>query len=269
GIVTSNGLCASLDVAGAPIMVEESEACQADSGTMYSRYPISCFDGSTTITAKAYDQAYIPNGYQQIFVLTEGFSLTILDVSSEPTFTVDNSGFFRIHSLVYNPDTLDLSVVQFGVTTGYDVVNLVTNNNICASLDVHGAINIVIRSRYFCKYLGDLFNNRSYGVTLAELPSNLNAILSNEDIADNRSLEMRLYPNPINDVISIKFKASSNEEIQYNITDLGGRQVQSGKLEFLRSDVGKINASQLVNGVYLLRLNSQFSQITKRIVVNK
>jgi hypothetical protein len=57
------------------------------------------------------------------------------------TFTVTSGGTYTIHTLVYNPATLDLSIVTPGVTTGFDVNGLLVQGGgtICASLDVAGA----------------------------------------------------------------------------------------------------------------------------------
>ncbi|WP_299552824.1 T9SS type A sorting domain-containing protein [Seonamhaeicola sp.] len=269
-LVGATGICASLDAAGAPIMVEESEACLANSGTMFSSHPISCFDGGTVmITAQAYEPADIPAGYQQLFVLTEGFTLTILAVSNEPDFDVEKPGFYRIHSLVYNPDTLDLSVVEFGVTTGYDVVNLVTENNICASLDVHGSLNLVIRSRWFCDYFSKIFNNRSDSLTLDELPSDLNAILSNDEAGKFNNGEVKLFPNPVVNRVNVSMTLYGDEEVNYTITDVSGRQVKSGKLEYLGSGAETITTNTLGDGIYMIKLISQYRQLTKKIIVNK
>ncbi|MBK6543201.1 MAG: hypothetical protein IPG10_18330 [Flavobacteriales bacterium] len=50
-------------------------------------------------------------------------------------------GLYTIHTLVYDPNTLDLTIVELGVTTGFDVNGLLVQGGgaICASLDVAGA----------------------------------------------------------------------------------------------------------------------------------
>ena len=135
---------------------------------------------------------------QQLFVLTEAFSLTILGVSPTPSFDVSQSGFYRIHSLVYNPDTLDLSVVEAGVTTGFDVVNIIVENGICASLDVHGAINLMIGNRWFCYFFN--FYHRagsSDAATVNGFVNDYNSFASwKKDYIDNNS-EIKLFPNPV------------------------------------------------------------------------
>ncbi|MEM6348224.1 MAG: T9SS type A sorting domain-containing protein, partial [Bacteroidota bacterium] len=141
-LVTANGLCASLDVAGAPVHVND---CTADAGTLtIDQDPVFTSGGSATVSATPDGNAVVPTGYSQIYVLTSGSNLVIEQVSATPSFTVNMTGDYTIHTLVYDgdpnsPNFLDLAVVQFGVTTGVDVLNIVINNGLCASLDVAGA----------------------------------------------------------------------------------------------------------------------------------
>ncbi|MEM6801878.1 MAG: hypothetical protein AAF696_10780, partial [Bacteroidota bacterium] len=143
GIVTANGICASLDVAGAPVHV--NAACTADAGTLtIDQDPVVLANGSAMISATPDGNINIPAGYSSIFVLTSGSNLVIEAVNATPDFTVNAAGLYTIHTLVYDADPnsadfLDLSIVQFGTTTGGDVLGIVTANGICASLDVAGA----------------------------------------------------------------------------------------------------------------------------------
>ncbi|HRD52027.1 MAG TPA: T9SS type A sorting domain-containing protein, partial [Flavobacteriales bacterium] len=138
GLVIANNICASLDVAGAAFNVEACpEPCTADAGTL-SGNEYGCLDGELTISATPNGDSNVPAGYSVLYVLTSGAELTIQNVSAEPSFTVSAEGLYTIHTLVYDPATLDLSIVELGVTTGVDVLGLVIANNICASLDVDG-----------------------------------------------------------------------------------------------------------------------------------
>jgi hypothetical protein len=134
-------ICASLDVTGAPILVEDPNA-----GTLTASVTDFCFDGSSvTVSATPNGNANVPSGYQTLYVLTSGTALIIEQVSATPTFTVTTPDLYTIHTLVYNPATLDLTIVVPGQTTGFDVNNLLVQGggSICASLDVTGApINI-------------------------------------------------------------------------------------------------------------------------------
>ncbi len=150
GLLIDGGgeICASLDVTGAPVKVEDCpEECTAFAGTIIGNPATNCFiDGSATFEALPQGDIVVPDGYQVIYVLTAGPELVIEDVNSEPVFTVTSLGQYIIHTLVYDPATLDLSIVEFGVTTGFDVYALLIDGGgeICASLDVKGAYMLAI-----------------------------------------------------------------------------------------------------------------------------
>ncbi|MEZ4739877.1 MAG: T9SS type A sorting domain-containing protein [Flavobacteriales bacterium] len=133
-------ICASLDVAGAPIVVEL--CCDAVAGTLTADASTVCFvDDMATISAAANGDAVVPDGYEAVYVLTMGEGLVIVQTAATPSFDVDATGSYTIHTLVYDPTTLDLGIVEPGVTTGFDVNALLIQGggSICGSLDVAGA----------------------------------------------------------------------------------------------------------------------------------
>ena len=273
GLLTQDGgeICGNLDVAGAPISVEEEEKCEAYAGTMYSRTPINCLSyGSATIDAMQNEPANIPDGYQQLFVLTEAFSLTILGVSPTPEFEVNSSGFYRIHSLVYNPETLDLSVVVPGSTTGFDVVNIINENNICASLDVHGAINLVIRNRWFCYFFNYHHREGSDDNLLVngfvKEYDNFNSFKT--DFIDDNS-DAKLYPNPVSDNLNIDVVLFDDEVMNYTVFDLSGRRIISGNIDANSNGKKSLNVYALQNGMYLINLESKYRTMSKKLQVNR
>jgi len=125
--------------------------CAADAGTLTAdASSVSLLNGTATISATANGDIVVPTDYDITYVLTSGTNLVIEAAGPNPTFTVTESGLYTIHTLVAetsdNTDAnfLDLSVINFGTTTGGDVLDIVTNNNLCASLDVTGApINVL------------------------------------------------------------------------------------------------------------------------------
>uniref|UniRef100_UPI0026226502 T9SS type A sorting domain-containing protein n=1 Tax=uncultured Algibacter sp. TaxID=298659 RepID=UPI0026226502 len=281
-VVTNAGICASLDVAGAPIMVEEDTTkCNAYSGTMYSRNPIQCLSkGVSMISAKTKKSPVIPAGYERLYVLTEAYSLTILDVSNKPEFEVNHQGFYRIHSLVYNPETLDLSVVVPGKTTGFDVANLIANNSICASLDVHGAVNLVIGSRWFCYFFNKYFNRGNSGKSSISAKGgnefNIDDFVSKynsyeafkKDFIATYSIS-KIFPNPVVNSLKIELELFDNEVMNYNIIDISGRNIMSGIASDLEFGLQTIDSRNLNSGMYVLQLVSEYRTITKKILVNK
>lgn len=154
GLLVQGGgdICASLDVTGAQIIVEDPDA-----GTLTADEDEVCLDnGQATISATPDGNATVPTGYEIGYVLTEGGSLVIQQVGLNPEFTVFAEGNYTIHTLVYDPNTLDLSIIQIGVTTGVEVNNLLVQGGgaICASLDVPGA-PILVEECDVCIDVGD------------------------------------------------------------------------------------------------------------------
>ncbi|MEM6517069.1 MAG: hypothetical protein AAF688_12865, partial [Bacteroidota bacterium] len=143
-IVTTNDICASLDVTGAPVTVE---MCNADAGSLTADSATAILsNGTATLTATENVAPTVPTDYEITYVLTSGANLVIEAVSDMPSFEVDSPGDFRIHTLVAetsnsgNPSFLDLSVVNFGVNEAQDVLDIVTTNELCAALDTAGAL---------------------------------------------------------------------------------------------------------------------------------
>jgi len=67
--------------------------------------------------------------------------------------------------------------------------------------------------------------------------------------------DLKLYPNPAKDVLNVSNTASED----YKIFDMGGKLINSGKLQR-----GSVNVSGLVKGAYMI----QVGEITKRFIKN-
>jgi len=139
-------ICASLDMTGAAIAVNDCIICEANAGTLTADTNAVCLlAGSADISATADGNSVVPPGYETIYVLTQGFGLVIVGVDANPSFTVTAQGTYTIHTLVYDTLTLDLGIVEIGVTTGFNVNALLIQGGgtICGSLDVTGAAIVV------------------------------------------------------------------------------------------------------------------------------
>ncbi len=142
GLLEQGGgdICAALDVAGAPFHISEC-ICDAEAGTLHTISDPCLDEGHATLKAAASDHPVVPDGFSLLYVLTSGDGLVIEAVNTHPEFDVTTEGRFTIHTLVYDPSTLDLSIVVPGVTTGFDVNGLLQQGggDICGALDVAGA----------------------------------------------------------------------------------------------------------------------------------
>ena len=207
GLLVQGGgsICAALDVAGASITVEVCP-CDADAGTLnFDPTPV-CVSGGSGIATASHDVApTVPAGYEVIYVLTEGPGLVIVDAQPTPQFTVTEGGDYTIHTLVYDPNTLDLGIVQFGVTTGFDVNGLLIQGGgtICASLDVTGAPitvdapvagTLVATAAVTCLDNGSAEISAS-AVTAPQVPAGYAVYYVLTD-ADNNLVVLNASPNP-------------------------------------------------------------------------
>ncbi|MGV3636834.1 MAG: T9SS type A sorting domain-containing protein [Flavobacteriales bacterium] len=135
-------ICASLDLVGAPIVVDECLPCAADAGTLEANASTVCLNNvNATMDAGHGEAPVVPEGFEVLYLLTTGEDLIIRQGALTPAFTVTAEGEYTMHTLVYDPTTLDLGEVTFGVTSGLDVnAQLVQGGGtVCAALDVAGA----------------------------------------------------------------------------------------------------------------------------------
>ncbi len=106
----------------------------------------ACYDA--TLTATVGTPATVPAGTDQYYALTQGSGLTIVALSTTPTFdlsTIDfttlgvpDCGLFTIHSAVVDAG-FDVTTIVPGTTTGLDIVGLISAGTLCGALDAPGA----------------------------------------------------------------------------------------------------------------------------------
>ncbi|MEL6923982.1 MAG: hypothetical protein AAFO94_08030, partial [Bacteroidota bacterium] len=141
-VYDSNGCSAS-----AELLIENNcdntSDCKADAGSLSANEPTVCQEnGFATITASPAGGLNVPAGFNVAYVLTRGEELVIERISQTPTFVVSGLGRYTIHTLVYNPVTINPALIDLGVATGFDVNALLEQGggDICGALDVTGAV---------------------------------------------------------------------------------------------------------------------------------
>ena len=81
-----------------------------------------------------------------------------------------------------------------------------------------------------------------------------------KDVANNASLNgLDLYPNPVCDILTI----NSTQKTVAEIFDTTGRLMISRIVE---GSNNKINVQQLAKGIYIVKLNSKDSEISRKII---
>lgn len=127
-------------IAHAVVCDFEEEKCEVDAGSLIPDSEKVCIksEEDTNISATSVGDALVPDGFEVLYVLTIGDDFTLVDVSDTPSFVVNEATRYRIHTLVYDPNTLDLSGVDFGVTTAADILAIIGEYELCAALDAEG-----------------------------------------------------------------------------------------------------------------------------------
>jgi hypothetical protein len=251
-----------LDVAGAQFNVATPNA-----GTISPDNFINCLNnGSATITATPNGNAVVPSGFQTVYVLTRGSGLVIQQAGATPSFTVTQPGLYRIHTLVYDPNTLNLGIVVPGVTTGFDVNSLLVQGGgtICASLDVQGAPSLVFGT-FICNLFG--FGNNSI-INISENDLNDEIIRIAENSNEAGALITSIYPMPAKEEVTVQYLTSNGGNTLLSIYSLTGQvvfQERFSDIEGLNTRI--LNLSTLSSGSYVLRMENNSIVQSKRIEV--
>ena len=84
--------------------------------------------------------------------------------------------------------------------------------------------------------------------------------IATTDIDELSQFIEAVYPNPVTNVLSIRFKDNNFENISYQLVNLYGSIVMSGKIS------NELDVSALKNGVYHLRIFAKENQSTIKII---
>ncbi|WP_458625944.1 T9SS type A sorting domain-containing protein [Winogradskyella sp. PC D3.3] len=86
---------------------------------------------------------------------------------------------------------------------------------------------------------------------------------SSLSVSESEVFNFGFYPNPADRNLKISNSESIVGQLSYAIYDMSGRAVKSGQLDNDKS----ISLAQMVNGVYLLKLNDNKRSVTKQFIV--
>lgn len=87
--------------------------------------------------------------------------------------------------------------------------------------------------------------------------------------AGDLSKELLVYPNPADDLLTIRFKEQGDEKAEISVLDLSGKLIQSYGQMPVRQGAVSLNTSALSNGLYLLHIKKSNGTSTTRFAVSR
>lgn len=116
----------------------------------------------------------------------------------------------------------------------------------------------------------DQFNQQTIWVSGVKVSGKQGSLgIPTIDPSRSNALLYTIYPNPVTDKAEILYNLPHNAEVNILITDLTGREI--GKVLNENQTAGNhsasFNASTLPSGVYMIRLESNGTNVTQKIVV--
>ncbi len=132
--------------------------CTAQAGEISAvASPVMLQNGIARVEAVVDGSAVVPSSYDSVFFLTVGPLETIIALSiTSPNFSVNSPDTFNVFYLNAevtdsgSPDFVDLSLIQFGVTTIGQIATSIMDNGVCADLTIPGAEVIVLPDPTVC-----------------------------------------------------------------------------------------------------------------------
>ncbi|MGC9342323.1 MAG: T9SS type A sorting domain-containing protein [Bacteroidales bacterium] len=80
------------------------------------------------------------------------------------------------------------------------------------------------------------------------------------------SLEIKVYPNPVEDILSLELIQSGNLQFRYELSDIAGRIIEIRNIQSSREE---INLDNYRRGIYLLRILTTDNQAVKHYKILK
>ncbi len=88
--------------------------------------------------------------------------------------------------------------------------------------------------------------------------------------SDQPAWEVKVFPNPVKDVLNIQYTLSEKKDIILEIRDITGKKVMEEKLEELTgSSETSVTLSELREGIYFLKFYSADKKYFKIIKIQK
>ncbi len=160
-----------------------------------------------------------------------------------------------------------------GTNTYADVLRVKIEENSIADLGILGTVP-VIRTQYYYYQPGTQNFPVFIHTSLEAAGSTQNVVYSQDMLSIigveelNEVVDVNLYPNPVEDQLTVEMNSSANFDANIAVKDILGKVVyQTSRSVKKGTNRVEIDANRLQSGVYLVNITSGDSKITKKIIV--
>ena len=79
--------------------------------------------------------------------------------------------------------------------------------------------------------------------------------------------QLKVYPNPANNMLNIEFQSLDNPDIILEIFDALGRKIMAREFHHVNGIVESVDVSDMSRGIYYLRVRQDKRQATRKIII--
>lgn len=243
-------------------------------------------DGGSDCRRSANDAAYANGGTGRPVRLRDNTSTSVmttdnLDLTSYSELTVD---FNFLPRLMENGEDFWLQVSTNGgssyttVATWVAGADFSNNTREFESVVITGTFSSTTRLRFRCDasansdyiYIDDVVISgcQSSGALIQpDVPVSELQIAKEEVVAPN---ELQLFPNPVQDQLTVRFNVPAMEDVILQVTDLQGRTMSQEQFRAVQGRLEtKVDVYSYPAGIYFMHMMTPSGKITKKFMVNK
>ncbi len=226
------------------------------------------------------DEATTAGGWLASFSSTiPEYCQNVSEMTMEEGSFTDGSGNFAYHNSTVcmwtiMPDSAEkvtLEFTKFDTEAGFDVVKVFDYETQELLAEYSGQYGPESLPQPVTSYSGKMFISFSSNQSNAFDGWEANYYVSEVGINDKESdiKDMRIYPNPMEDIVNIELNTNIKDEIFVQIQNMNGQILSSDLFNDINEgQIMKINTSELTSGLYIISVKSNEFNIHKKILKN-
>ncbi len=221
------------------------EVIWGDNGNWDDEFVVACTDMPNPMVAYGYSDTETPPNYDGNTTTRPNLMLY---------FAGDSGGAEH---------TITFTVIEEG-TSNIIPGATVKIGSLCKEVDVNGQTTFdLLEGDYTCHAEAENHNPETMDMTVDGEESITIELVNNEGVTEAIEAGFNLYPNPASENITIESDKVIN---QYQIISMTGKMVME---KIIENNKAVIDVSNLITGVYFIRIQSQDQVITQKIQIIK